>query len=732
MSNYIASPVLATPILLFKLRARWADCLAVSRSAIFKLGKLSVFLRQEWLRVFAIAIVAIAVRSPALQGDRIWDDNYLAHDNPFIKSPLLILEAFRHYLFLDSFSAHYRPVQNISYIIDYFFWNTDTYGFHLTNVLLHAGSGIVLYFLLRQLFVSLLLRGVSMATRARLKRRLPWISIAAFLVAIIWVVHPVHSAAVDYISGRADSLAFLFAAGAWLLFLRAQSVSRIFVRTVLYSLAAIGGLLALLSREIACVWIILFLAHLFLVEKNCRWRLRLGTLACCLSLVLIYAGLRHLPQQRPPSPLDFRNSAPVRAVLMARSLGDYGRLMIFPANLHMERTVESDHGDFGGNAGWRRAIATEYLSILGLVVLAALIFGCIKKGRAQTLRIFGASWFIAGFLPISNIVQLNATAAEHWLYLPSVGFLIWVFGCTFEMPTCYRRIVPALAAIAVIVLGARSVVRSGDWVNEETFYKRTFEAGSRSARVAINLGQIYANRGAYAKAERIFRLVLEQNPQYPIAQTNLADVLFRQGKKAQAEAIFALSAKDAEQTRKEYPRTWIAAVNQAYLRHKANDDKEAFSILESARAAYPGVWEIISYESELLRETQGPDAALRLVEQFAGENWWHYGASVALGRLYAQKGDVDLAYAALRHASWLDVHDAEALNLIAAMRMRQNRFEEACRTQRRAISRQPDEPRQYILLSNILEKMGRGNEARSELAKASHLCSLAQKQTIAN
>src|SRR5438477_7590022 len=121
--------------------------------------------RTNWFRSALIAAVAILVHSPALPGQRIWDDAYLAHDNPFIKSPVLIPESFRHYLFLDSLSAHYRPVQNISYICDYFFWNTDEFGFHLTNVLLHAGSGILLYFLLRQLCASLLLRHASLALR---------------------------------------------------------------------------------------------------------------------------------------------------------------------------------------------------------------------------------------------------------------------------------------------------------------------------------------------------------------------------------------------------------------------------------------------------------------------------------------------------------------------------------------------------------------------------------------
>ena len=82
----------------------------------------------------------------------IWDDVFLARDNPFIKSPLLALEAFRHYLFLDSYTGHYRPVQNLSYMVDYFFWNTDPVGFHLSNIFLHVGAGLLLYRLLSTAF----------------------------------------------------------------------------------------------------------------------------------------------------------------------------------------------------------------------------------------------------------------------------------------------------------------------------------------------------------------------------------------------------------------------------------------------------------------------------------------------------------------------------------------------------------------------------------------------------
>jgi tetratricopeptide (TPR) repeat protein len=688
-------------------------------------SSLKRFCKSDWLRAAIIGFAGILVHAPALQGQRIWDDQYLSHDNPFIKSPFLILETFRHHLFLDSFSLHYRPVQNISFIFDYFFWNTDEFGFHLTNTLLHAGSGILLYFLLRHLLGSFLFRDRSAFVQQRAQRRVPWISNAAFIVAILWVVHPVHSAAVDYISGRADSLAFFFAAAAWLLFLKAKGALSRYARATLYGFALASGLFALLSREIALIWIVLFVAHLLWIDKRISRGHRLGAVICCVALIAIYAGLRQLPEERPTVAAQAGWTVPVRAMLMARALGDYARLMVFPANLHMERTVVEPIS-WRSNADWRRAIGIEYLSILGLILLALFVYGAGKRGPGQGTRIFGAIWFVAAYLPISNMVQLNATVAEHWLYLPSVGMLIFLAGCAIEMPVRWQKAISIAAGVAVVALGARSFVRSGDWANEETFYKRTLAAGGNSGRVSVNLAQIYGRRGDYAAAEKLLREILKSTPDYPTARNTLAALLRLQGKKDEAETVLNATIKLAATTRHDYPRTWLAALNLAQMKHEAKDDQAALKILADARASYPNVWDLISFESELRRVNGGPDEAIPIVEQFLRANWWHHGAALALGHLFAQKNDPERAETELRLASWLDVHDAESLRLLALIRVNERRLDEAVQIQRRAIARQPDQPSQYILLSNILEKMGREDEARAALAQVSRLRALAQ------
>ncbi|HEY3662871.1 MAG TPA: tetratricopeptide repeat protein, partial [Chthoniobacterales bacterium] len=185
--------------------------------------------------------------------------------------------------------------------------------------------------------------------------------------------------------------------------------------------------------------------------------------------------------------------------------------------------------------------------------------------------------------------------------------------------------------------------------------------------------------------------------------------------------LFATATATAPNDRKDYPRTWLAAVNLAGIRRLQNDLPGALKILAQARADYPEIWEVRSLESECLREDKKSGEALQLVSDFARNHWWHYGASLALGRLCAEAGDPERAVTALQHASRLDVHEVDALNLIAQMRLRQNRLADACQAQQRAVARQPDAPRQYILLSDILERMGQSAEAKDAFANAARL-----------
>ena len=289
----------------------------------------------------------------------------------------------------------------------------------------------------------------------------------------------------------------------------------------------------------------LVLLHAFAFEKQLNRKAKFIAAGCCLGLLASYATLRQLPNE-PGGPVQTSQSwsAPTRAVLMLRALGDYGRLMVWPSTLYMDRSVLEPE-NYLSTPRWRNSATAEYLSILGLAVLAVLIYGATRHGPGRSLRIFGALWFAAGYLPVSNFFELNANVAEHWLYLPSVGLLIFLTGCALDLPRQARQAAVALALLATCGLGARSYIRSTDWVTPKTFYERTMAAGGSSTRVALNLGLIYLNSGEYPKAEKVFRRVLQVTPDYPLARNNLAYVLYRQGKRAEAEALFVASTSAA-------------------------------------------------------------------------------------------------------------------------------------------------------------------------------------------
>ena len=560
-----------------------------TRSERLKLAwqTLAAYSERQWLRCLLLVLLGTSVRVPALQGPLLWDDVYLARDNPFIKSPLLIFEAFRHYLFPDTFAGHYRPVQTISYVFDYLIWNTNAYGYHLSNLFWHIGSGILLYLLLQRLLQSIVPRRLHEKMGAARDQRAATLSAAAFLIALLWIVHPVHSAAVDYISGRADSLAFFFACSGWLLYLRAREISRNVFRWSCYILAALSGLLALCSRETGFVWMIVFLLYLFIFDRKPSVRAKLIVLSCCLAVVGAYGTLRALPEYRPVPDTQTAPTAAAKGVLMLRALGDYGRLMIWPANLHMERDVV-DVDSLRDTSHWRQSIQAEYLSIAGLLVAAILLFGASRKGAARPIRILGAGWFLIAYLPISNLFDLNATVAEHWLYLPSVGFLVFVAGCCLELPLLGRRIALVVTCAAVLGLSARSFIRSSDWVTAETFYRRTLLAGGSSVRMCVNLATIYSKRGEKARAESILRKVLQVDPSYLVARNNLAALLSERGQKAEAEELFNSVSRPTLAERATYPRTWAARLNLAGMAHARNDDQSALAIIDKAWRDYPG------------------------------------------------------------------------------------------------------------------------------------------------
>jgi tetratricopeptide (TPR) repeat protein len=399
---------------------------------------------------------------------------------------------------------------------------------------------------------------------------------------------------------------------------------------------------------------------------------------------------------------------------MVRAMGDYARLMFWPANLHMERSVYGDE---------RSANASELtaLGIGGAALLVAFAYGCWRSGRGRALRILGATWFLLAILPVSNLVELNATVAEHWLYLPSVGFLLFLAGCIAELNERQQRFAVILVCAGVFAASGRAFLRSGDWADPESFYRRTLAAGGNSVRLRTNLAQICWRRGDRETAKNDYREMLAMTPDYPLARTALAQILTSEGKTTEAESLLRAGIEAAEGSNSVYPRPWALALALARLQQGNGDLLAALETLRHTSKRATPAWEVIDLEAELVEDIQGPHAALPRVEEFVQLHWWHHDALLALGRLYGEIGEIDRSVECLERASKVDIWETDALNLLVTVLARHNRLAEACAVQQRAIGRQPDEPQPYLVLAKLLLRGGRADEARAALAKFNRL-----------
>ncbi len=285
-----------------------------------------------------------------------------------------------------------------------------------------------------------------------------------------------------------------------------------------------------LAKRLAFGWSFFFST---LCSSTTKFSLRGKTwsVAVCVALFALYMGLRQLPPARSgPGPSEGWG-APVRAVLMLRALGDYGRLMIFPSNLHMERTVV-DGDNYRSPTTWEHSVATEYLSIAGLI-FAVSPHRWLPLARERPLAAHLRRELVHHRLSADLEHRGTQCDLRRALALPAqrrpAAFFSPAVCSTFRRAGAPR--LPLLPASRPAASASRSALRSSDWVTPEIFYERTMAAGGNSMRVS---GRIWPRfipaSGKLAKAEDFRRKVLAGMPDYPVARNNLAHVCLQEGK----------------------------------------------------------------------------------------------------------------------------------------------------------------------------------------------------------
>ncbi|MFA5146557.1 MAG: tetratricopeptide repeat protein [Candidatus Omnitrophota bacterium] len=454
-----------------------------------------------YIIIVLLACVGMAVYFNSLSNGFILDDFSHVVDNTAIKSFSNIPAIFTHHLthFSGQPGRFYRPLESISFAVDHFLWGSEPFGYHLTNTLLH-------------IFVTILVFGSIYFITGD--------PVVSALTGLLYLVHPVHTEAVAYISGRADPLSFIFLL-LMMAFQRRYWTGGKQGKAVFYALLLLSFIAALLSKEAAVVFPFLLIFFEYCIRD--RGNYRSVNIFFYVPLFLISVVWFLWKNTVIPTERMVEETVAFSAYIIAlpRLLFDYIRLSIIPAGLHFSYKLEFPRSAF--QAGY---IEPAFF----LCLLAPVIFYIWHMGKRSTgyrIAFFGIGWFIIALVPYLNIFfQLNSLFAEHWLYIPEMGFVLFVIYSVFSFASTAwaRRSAIALFTAAICVFSFLTVRQTGIWKDEIAFYTYNIKHAPHTEMLYNNLAVEYMRRGDMAKARDLLLKAIKINPKNKRAMENLAIV----------------------------------------------------------------------------------------------------------------------------------------------------------------------------------------------------------------
>lgn len=400
---------------------------------------------------------------------------------------------------------------NLSYAVNYALGGTAVQGYHLLNLAIHVLAGLTLYGLVRRT----LLRPVLNARFGRASMPL------ALAVAGIWMLHPLQTEAVTYVSERAESLMGLFYLLTLYGFVRgveSPAARRWFV------LAFVACLCGVLTKEVvatAPLMVLLydrtFVAGTFREAWRQHWRLYAGLMGSWILLGCLMAGLH----ERGVG-FDEGVSWWAYALTECRVIVRYLGLALWPHPLIF---------DYG------REVATHAVEVIPYVlILAGLVTATLIGWWRWPVIAFAGSWIFIILAPTSSVVPLaGQPMAEHRMYLPLAAVI--ALGVLGLHALAGRRSLILFLALAA-GCGFLTVERNKDYRSLLAIWNDTVVKRPANERAQNSLGVALFKAGETTKALAHIEEAVRLRPDYAEAHFDLGAVLASAGRPAEAIAHY--------------------------------------------------------------------------------------------------------------------------------------------------------------------------------------------------
>jgi len=490
--------------------------------------------RSVLVAVLAIVAIACSTYATSLFAGVVWDDENLIVEDTQIRSLSNVHRAFsRDFFSYDEDGqkyGYYRPLVTISYMLDYAVAGLNPWYFHLTNLLWHIATSLLLFGLCRRL--------------------LPGSYWGPLLACLLFAAHPVHTESVTWISGRTAVISTVFSVASLLAGMRYLDLLSGFrdrekelhrkrdkgkrgepagregsegpsPKPAFWSVALFAC--ALFSKEMSIVVPLFagFYGALYTFGRRFRrapaaWPLFAGY-AVALSVYLLIRtqvmGGAAAGGIQPDHNI-------VKAVFtLPKALALYLAKLVLPVSLDAYLVVPYEDHPFSlqGMAG------------LGLLAIACVVvFRFRKREPAASFLVLA---YFTSFLPLTNVVRITSpmdmgfTMAERFLYLPSVfffGFAAWGIErflgartASIVSPTARirtpTRVIAVAVGLLVIAFGVQANLRGLDYASSLTFFEKTYAQHPEAELIVVSYGSHLRRAGELDSAIELLEKAYRSN-----------------------------------------------------------------------------------------------------------------------------------------------------------------------------------------------------------------------------
>jgi tetratricopeptide (TPR) repeat protein len=493
-----------------------------------------------------IAVAGFAAYANSFSGPFVFDDVGSIPENPTIRQ----LWRVGHVLAppANGSTVSGRPILNLSLALNYAVGGTQVGGYHAANLAIHLLAALVLY-------------GIA-------RRTLRSNPLAAWVIALLWTVHPLQTEAVTFVIQRAESLMSLFYLLTLYCFIRgvgevsgkaAGRGSRVW-----FGLGWLACLFGMATKEnmVSAPLVVLLYDRTFLAG-NFReaWRRRRGVYLALASSWILLGGLVAGGGADRSGSMGFAANGPWwgYGLTQFEAIAHYLRLVVWPHPLVFE------YGTF-----WVTDPATVVPYACVVVPLVGATIWALSRRPAWGFLGF---WFFALLAPTSLLSTATQMISEHRMYLALAPVLAAIV-CGGDA-VLRRVLAPANrkamsnAWLAALIAGAGvcgllTAQRNADYRSEEALWSDTVAKRPENALAHNNLGKIWASSpGRLPAAIAEFQAAARLHPEFSEAHNNLGNAwAATPGHLADAVAEFhtALRLKpDYGEAHYNLANTWMSA-----------------------------------------------------------------------------------------------------------------------------------------------------------------------------